>query len=67
MTITKSCTFVAGGGGLWYFHTYAGSGHFMGVQNFEFQYFLGFRKIETIGYEDFVDTFWGAITKLDSI
>ena len=25
--------------------TYVGSGQFLGVQNFEFQYFLGFQKL----------------------
>ena len=30
------------------------------VQNFEFQYFLGFQENEYFwGYEDFVDIFWG--------
>ena len=29
-------------GVLWYFLTYVGSAHFWGVQNSEFQYFLGF-------------------------
>ena len=33
-----------GGGVLLYFHTCVGSGHFWGVQNFEFQYFLGFSE-----------------------
>ena len=33
---------------------------FFGVQNFEFQYFLGFQKNEYfLGYEDFVDIFLG--------
>ena len=33
---------------------------FFGVQNFEFQYFWGFSKNEYfLGYEDFVDIFWG--------
>ena len=31
-----------GGGVLWYFHTYVCSGHFLGVQHFDFQYFWGF-------------------------
>ena len=31
-----------------------------GVQNFECQYFWGFQKNEYfLGYEDFVDIFWG--------
>ena len=38
---------------------HVGSGHFLGVQNFEFQYILGFQKNEYfLGYEDFVDIFW---------
>ena len=38
-----------------------------GVQNFEFQYFLGFsEKRIFLGYEDFVVIFW-VITKLDYI
>ena len=36
-------------------------GSFFGVQNFEFQYFLGvFNKINIFwGYKDFVDIVWG--------
>ena len=35
-------------------------GHFFGVQNFEFQYFLGLsEKCIFLGYEDFVDIFGG--------
>ena len=35
-------------------------GLFFGVQNFEFQYFLGFQKTEFFwGYEDFGDIFFG--------
>ena len=35
-------------------------GSFFGVQNFEFQYFWGFQKKKYfLGYEDFVDIFWG--------
>ena len=35
-----------GGGGreILYFHIYVGSVHFFWVQNFEFQYFLGFSE-----------------------
>ena len=33
--------------------TYVGSGHFLGVQNLEFQYFGGFSKNEYLGAEDF--------------
>ena len=39
-------------------------GLFFWVQNFEFQYFLGFQKKIVLGYEDFVDIFWGVTTKL---
>ena len=40
---------------------------FLGVQNFEFQYFCFFLENEYFwGYEDFVDIF-GVITKLDYI
>ena len=39
-----------------------------GVQNYEFQYFFGFQKNEYfLGYADFVNTFFGVITKLDYI
>ena len=35
-------------------------GSFLGVQNFEFHYFLGFQKNEYfLGYEEFVDIFGG--------
>ena len=41
-------------------------GLFLGVQNSEFQYFGGFQKNEYFFgyYEEFVDIFWGVITKL---
>ena len=48
-----------GGGGGYsdiFLHTWARP--FWGVQNFEFQYFLGFQK-KNMGYEDFVDIFMG--------
>ena len=36
-------------------------GLFLGVQNFEFQYFWGFQKNEnSFGYEDLVDIFGGS-------
>ena len=55
-----------GGGGGWYsdifIHTWTRS--ILGVHNFEFQYFWGFRKNKYFpGYEDFVDIF-GVITIL---
>ena len=59
------------GGTLILFFTYVGSCHFLGVQNFEFQYFWGFQKNECCGggggYEDCVDIFLGVMTKLDYI
>ena len=53
---------MGGGGVLWYFHTYVGSGHFFGVQIFEFQYFGGFSENEYFwGYEKkIVDIFVGS-------
>ena len=39
--------------------TYVSSSQFL-VQNFESQYFWGFQKMNIfLGYEDFVDIFWG--------
>ena len=40
-----------------------------GGQNFEFHYYFGiFREINIfLRYEDFVDIFWGVITKFDYI
>ena len=35
---------VWGGGVLWYFHTYIGSGHFLGFKVLNFSIFLGFQK-----------------------
>ena len=35
----KVCIDPGGRGGTLIFHTYVGLGHFLGVQNFEFQYF----------------------------
>ena len=54
---------VPGGGGGYSdicFHTYVGSGHLLGVQHFEFQYFGGFSEKMNIclEYEDFVDIFF---------
>ena len=38
------------------------------VKSFKFQYFRGFQKNEYfLGYENFVDNFFGVITKLDYI
>ena len=64
-SLERTAAYVTGGGGgggqgvLWYFHTCVGSGYFLGVQNSEFQYFLGFSEkwIFLGGYEDFVDIF----------
>ena len=51
-----------GGGGTLIFSYIHRLGTFFLVQNFEFQYFFWFfRKINTfLGYEDFVDIFWGS-------
>ena len=35
-------------------------GSFFGVQNFEFQNFRGVFRKKKLGYEDFVDIFWGS-------
>ena len=52
---------VGGGGVLWYFHTYVGSGHFLGFKFFYFNIFWGFQKNEySLGYEDFEDIFGGS-------
>ena len=45
---------------------YVGAGHFWGVQNFKFQYFLWFSRKENEsflggGYEEIVDIFWGQL------
>ena len=54
--------YAQGGGGGTLIFSYKGTlGSFWGVQNFEFQYFGGFQKYEYfLGYEDFVDIFWGS-------
>ena len=50
-----------GGGGTLIFSHIHRLGLFLGVQNSEFQYYLGFEKNEFFGwYEDFVDIFWGS-------
>ena len=47
-------------GVLWYVNTYVGSGNFLGVQNFEFQFLGDFQKNKYfLGYEDFVFYFGG--------
>ena len=54
---------MCGGRGLWYFHTYLGSGHFLGVKILNFNIFGGFQKMNTFyffGYEDFMDIFLGS-------
>ena len=56
------------GGVLWYFHTYVGSVHFFGFKILNFDIFWGFQKNKYfLGYENFVDNFFGVITKLDYI
>ena len=49
-----------GGGGTLIFSYVRRVVSFFGVQNFEFQYSLGFfrKKYYFLGYEDFVDIFW---------
>ena len=64
-----TCTFVmffvlycpggGGGGVLWYFHVYIGSGHFLGVQNFDFIILGVFRKKIFLGVQRFCGYFWG--------
>ena len=51
-----------GGGGTLIFSHIRRLGLFFGVQNSEFQYFLGFSEKNNIfgGYKDFVDIFWGS-------
>ena len=64
------CVCVCGGGGggvLCSFHTYVGSGHFLGVQNFEFQYFFFFRKMNIFLGMKILWIYFGVITKLDHI
>ena len=57
---------VGGGGSLIFSYTRR-LGSFLGVQNFESQYFWVFQKNKYfLGYDDFVDIFW-VITKLDYI
>ena len=58
-----------GGGGTLIFSYIRRLGRFFGVQNFKFEYFLSFleKVILFEGYEDFLDIFWGVITKLDYI
>ena len=52
---------VPGGGGTQIFHTYVGSGYFLGFKILNFNIFLSFQKNEYFGgYEDFVDIFWGS-------
>ena len=46
---------------------YIGSGHFFRFKILNFNHFWGFIRINTFGYEDFVDNSWGVITKLDYI
>ena len=56
------------GGVLQYFDTFVGLGHFLGFRILNFNIFWGFqKKVLFFGYEDFVDIFWGVITKLDYI
>ena len=58
-----------GGGGYSDIFTYIGSGHFLGVLNFEFQYFGGFSEKKMIFFwgMKILWIFFGVITKLDYI
>ena len=59
--LIQNCTDISPGGGTLIFSHIRRLGSFLGVQNFEFQYFLGFsKKIIFLGYEDFVDIFSGS-------
>ena len=50
-----------GGGGTLIFPYIRRLGPFLGVQNFEFRYFLGFQKNKYfLGYENVVDIFLGS-------
>ena len=56
-----------GGGVLQYFHTYSGSGHFLGFKILNFNILGRFSEFFFFGggggvYEDFVDIFCGVIT-----
>ena len=51
----------------WYFHTYEGSGHFLGFKILNFNIFGGFRKMNILGVWRFYGCFWGGITKLDYV
>ena len=56
------------GGLLWYFHTYVGSGHFLGFKILNFNIFLAFsEKLIFFGVWRFCGYFLGVITKLDYI
>ena len=49
-----------GTGGTLIFHTYVGSDYFLGFKILNFNNFSVFRKMNIfLGYEDFVDIFWG--------
>ena len=50
----------SGGGILWQFHIYVGSGHFWEFKIVNINIFGGFQKSNFFGgYEDFVDVFCG--------
>ena len=55
------------GGGTPIFSCIRKLGSFWGVQNFVFQYFLGFQKNEYFWVRKFCGYFFGIITKLDYI
>ena len=45
--------------------TYVGSGHFWGVQNFEFQYFFGFQKMKFLWGMIILWIFFGGNHKIE--
>ena len=55
------------GGGTLIFSCIRRLGSFFGVQNFEFQYFGGFRKMNIFGGMKILWIFWGVIIKMNFI
>ena len=56
-----------GVGVLSYFHTYVGSGHFLGSKYLISIFFLVFRKVDIFWGIKILRIFFGVITKLDYI
>ena len=66
--IKGTLVFNEGGGVLWYFHTYIGSGHFWGLKILNLNIFRGFQKSEYfLGVWRFCGKFLGIIKKLNYI